>query len=227
MLGRASCKKCAAITSAFEAKVQKDDMGGLRYSTGFPSSHKKRRTDLRLPMEIVTRSGEIKDIQVPLKDYYPAIVLPVFDPPACIDEREYDGGIELVGYTVTRPKRSLDEILEKYDAKEIATYSMRWPEAWARMFAKIGYSLAVKQYGLDRLKQQDIYVLDAIIGTKNDIGRWVGCLDEPTFEGEKDQIVGLFLKDGEIHAVIKLFSWIRKIPAYLVVVGKLSDDAKS
>lgn len=196
-LGRASCRKCAAITSAFEAKVQKDDMAGLRYSMNFPSRHKKDRTDLKLPMEIVTRSGEVKEIRVPPKDYYPVIVLPVFDPPAHIDKREYQGGIELVGYTGTRPKRSPSEILEKYDATEIATYSMRWPEAWARMFAKIGYAFAVKQYGLDKLGRQDVYVLEAIMGTKNDIGMWVGCLDEPAFEGEKDQVIGLSVRDGE------------------------------
>ena len=51
---------------------------------------------------------------------------------------------------------------------------------------------------------------------------WVGCLDEPAFVGEKDQIMALFTRDGEIHAVIKLFSWIKGIPEYHVVVGRLS-----
>lgn len=166
ILEQASCKKCAAVTSAFEGKVQKDDMRGLRYSMGFPSRRKKKRTNLKLSMEIVTRSGEIKDIDVPPEEYYPAIVLPVFNPPAYIDKRDYHGGIELVGYAGTRPKRSPKEILEKYDATEIATYTMRWPEAWAQMFAKIGYCLAVKQYGLNRLREEDVYVLDAIRGNK-------------------------------------------------------------
>src|SRR5439155_19828902 len=61
MLTKASCKKCAAITSDFEGKVQKDDMAGLRYALDFPSRRKRKRTGVRLPMEVVTKSGEVKN----------------------------------------------------------------------------------------------------------------------------------------------------------------------
>jgi hypothetical protein len=64
---KASCIKCAAITSNFERKVQKDDMGALRYALGFPSRRKGKRKNISLPIEIVTHSDEVKSIQVPLE----------------------------------------------------------------------------------------------------------------------------------------------------------------
>lgn len=223
MLGKASCKACAKITSDFEGKVQQHDMGGVRYSLGFPSRRKGKRKDIKLPVEVVTRSGEVKNVEVPPEDYYPIIALPVFKPPAYVSKEKYEGGIELVGYVTTPSKRSLEKFDKEHDAKEIAIYSLRWPEAWARMFAKIGYALAVSEYGVGRLKKEDVYVLNAILGRTNDVGMWVGCVEKPVYGDEyKEQVAGLFLEDGEIHAVIKLFSWLNTVPEYHVVVGKLS-----
>lgn len=150
-----SGKACAAITSDFEGKVQAQDMAGLRYSMDFPSRRKSKRKDVKLPMEVVTTGGESKEIAVVRDEYYPIIALPDFRPPAYVTKDEYNEGIEMVGYTTTPTKRSLEEIAKTHDAIEIATYTLRWPEAWARMFAKIAYATAVQQYGLDRLKEED------------------------------------------------------------------------
>ncbi|MGB7923306.1 MAG: hypothetical protein WCF57_08680 [Pyrinomonadaceae bacterium] len=225
MLGKASCKSCAAITSDFEGKVQQHDMGDLRHSLNFPSRRKNKRKNIKLPMEVITRGGEVKNIEVSPEDYYPIIALPVFRPPAYISKEKYDGGIEMIGYVTVPPKRSLEKIVGELDAKEVAIYSLRWPKAWARMFAKIAYALAVREYGLDRLNREDIYVLSSILGKTNDVGMWVGCVEEQVFSGDqyKEQLAGLWLKDGEIHVVIKLFSWLNIVPEYHVVVGKLSS----
>jgi hypothetical protein len=162
VLAKASCKKCAAITSDFEGKVLKEDMAGVRYALGFPSRRKHKRRGTKLPMEVVARDGEVKTIQVSPEDYIPILALPVFKPPAIETKIPYHGGIELVGYVSNPSKRSTKKLAAEHDAKEIAVYGLRWPEAWARMFAKIAYALAVRDYGLDRLKIDDVYALGAM-----------------------------------------------------------------
>ena len=95
------------------------------------------------------------------------------------------------------------------------------------MFAKVAYALAVRDYGLDRLKAEDVYVLNSILGKRDDVGSWVGGLNQtgPVYGDDfNDQVVGLWEENGEIHAVIKLFAFLNTVPEYHVVVGKLSEE---
>src|SRR5688572_8795232 len=80
-LRKASCKSCAAITSAFEGKVMQD-LATVRHVLDFPTRHRGRRRALMLPVEIVTTRDEKKTIYVPPNEYFPLIALPAFDPPA-------------------------------------------------------------------------------------------------------------------------------------------------
>src|SRR5215213_9496948 len=82
-LKKASCRRCAAITSAFEGKVMQD-LATVRDVIGFPTRHKKSKEQLKLTIEIVTNSDEVKTIQVTSEEAYPMIALPVFKPPAYI-----------------------------------------------------------------------------------------------------------------------------------------------
>lgn len=41
------------------------------------------------------------------------------------------------------------------------------------MVGKTAYALAVKEYGLERLKVEHVYVLNAILGKCDDVGKWV------------------------------------------------------
>jgi len=93
-LGKASCKKCAAITSDFEGKVQRDDMRNLRSVIGFPTRHKKRKPTLKLPHEIVTRCGQVQNIEASAEDAPAIMILPVFKAPAYVSKEPYQDGIE-------------------------------------------------------------------------------------------------------------------------------------
>lgn len=223
-LVKASCKRCAKKTSAFESRVQKQDLGGLRIARGFPTRHKVQRKGVTtLPIEIVTTNGERKDIDVPLEDYYASLPFPLFEPPAYLSKAPYKEGIEMTGWIAVPPKGPIEEVASKYNAKEMATWTLRYPEAWALMFAKIGYALAVGHYGLARIRAEDTYVLSAILGESNDVGMWVGCDDKKVFgrgDSGVSQIAGVSKVGDEIHARIKLFAWL-DVPEYLVVVGKV------
>jgi hypothetical protein len=197
----------------------------------FSNAAQKSKEQLKLTIEIVTNSDEVKTIQVTSEEAYPMIALPVFKPPAYITKQPYESGIELIGYSTTPGKRSvyqqrLDRFAREHDAKEVAMYSLKSPKEWALMFAKVAYALTVRDYGLDRLKVKDVYVLNAILGKCDDIGNWVGGLDQtsPVYSDDyNDQVVGLWEENGEIHAVIKLFAFLNKVPEYQVIVGKLSE----
>lgn len=227
-LGRASCRDCAAITSAFEGKVMQD-LASVRHVLNFPTRHKQRRKKVTLPVEIVTTKGEKKTIYVPPSEYFPLIALPAFDPPAHVSKKEYESGIQLIGVSSTPGKRSvyqerLNKFARDHGAKEIVVYSVRFPTEWGRMFAKAAYAFAVQHYGLEKVPSENVYVVDAILGKSNDIGRWVGGIEisETVFGDEfNDQALGLWEKDGEIHVVIKLFAFINTVPEYHVVVGKV------
>jgi hypothetical protein len=226
ILLKASCKSCAGKTSAFEGKVQRHDLHGLRTALNFPTRRKqKRKATTTLPIEIVTTSGKTKEIYVPIEDYYAILTLPLFEPPAYLSKRPYKEGIKMIGYATVEPKRSIEEIAAKYDARKISIWTFRYPEAWALMFAKIGYALAIRHYGLERIKPDDTFVLNAILGKSNDIGMWVGCDDQKVFterHTEASHTAGVWQKNNEIHARIKFFDWL-DVPEYLVVVGRLSE----
>lgn len=227
-LGKASCRNCAAITSAFEGKVMQD-LAGVRSVFGFPTRHKSRKKDLKLPIEIVTMNDEVKTIEVTEEEYYPMIALPAFKLPAYVTKEKYEAGIEMIGYSTTPGKRSmyqgrLDKFAREHGAKEIAIYSLKWPTEWARMLAKAAYALAIRDYGLERFKIEDVYVLDSILGKNDDVGMWVGGLEQSELvygDEYDDQVVGLWEKDGEIHAIIKLFAFLNTVPEYHVIVGRL------
>jgi hypothetical protein len=224
-LGKASCKKCARITSDFEGKVQRDDMKHLRDVIGFPTRHHKRKIDSKLPHEIVTRDGAITAIDLSLQDAPAIMILPVFKPPAYVRKEPYGEGIEMTGYFLNASVTHTGTIPSNGDITEVAIYSLRWPEAWARMFAKIAYAFAVAEYGLARFKPDDVFVLNAILGETNDVGNWVGCDDERVYGDEfDDQVAGAWIvDDNEVHVIIKLFAWLNSVPEYHVRVGKLSN----
>lgn len=199
-------------------------MKNLRSVIDFPTRHLKRKKELKLPHEIVTKSGEVKVIEVPSKHAPAIMVLSVFKAPAHLSNEAYEEGIEMTGYFMNTSTKYPGTIAQDHNATEVAIYSLRWPEAWGRMFAKIAYAFAVKEYGLSRFKEEDVYVLNAILGKTNDIGKWVGCDRERVFGDEfDDQAVGLWIvEDNELHAVIKLFAWLNSVPEYHVRIGKLS-----
>jgi hypothetical protein len=217
VLGKASCDKCAKITSAIETKVLRDDLGAMRAAVGFPTRHKKKRpTTATLD---VRRLGEWESIEVPIDDYCPVIAGPIFDPPAYVDKRDYEGGIKMVGYYCRPAKREHEAIAKKYEAEGLAVTSLRNPEAWARMLAKIAYGTAVWKYGLAGIKTA--FILDAILGSRDDIGMWVGCdgMEIPAELGTHGHTVVVGRNEGMIFARVKLFDFV-EAAEYLVVVGE-------
>lgn len=106
MLLKASCSKCADITSRFEGKVQREDLLGLRTAAGFPTRHKKDRPKT---LKLKIRRGKAWiEVDVPTEDYVPVISVPTFRSPAYPDDSEYTEGIQALGYYTCAAKRDYE-----------------------------------------------------------------------------------------------------------------------
>jgi hypothetical protein len=92
----------------------------------------------------------------------------------------------------------------------------------ARFIAKMAYGYAVERYSLKAFEKA--YVVPAILGESNDIGRWVGCSDRREFPVRQcDVSVGYQINPGDDLVVkIKMFTRFDG-PEYAVVVGKIKE----
>jgi hypothetical protein len=97
------------------------------------------------------------------------------------------------------------------------------PIDFARMIAKIAFSMAVAVGALVEISNRHAPVLPAILGKANDIGRWVGTITDPISRHEghlhrvlirRDEEKGLLLGD------VQLFS-DSETPRYGVILGEL------
>ena len=93
-------------------------------------------------------------------------------------------------------------------------------EDFARFIAKMAYGYAVEKYGLNAF--DEVYVLPAILGKSDDIGRWVGCSDRREFPVRDCNIsVGfVILPEDELVVKIKMFPRFDGAE-YIVVVGRV------
>ena len=222
VLLNASCNRCADITSKFEMDVLRDTLLPVRAVLGFRTRRKKDRPK-NLPIWRDKDSMDSK-IDVPLSDYPAYLHLPVFKPPAFIEGRDYSCGIEMTGLQVklVGPVRH-EDINRKYDSREIVTYGNLKPPSFARLIAKIAYCLTVGQHGLENI--EECFVLPAILGAVDDIGKWVGSApDRQLYSIVQIHRARLDVgaSSGIVFARISLFTAFDTVE-YIVVVGRLSS----
>lgn len=93
-------------------------------------------------------------------------------------------------------------------------------EDFARFVAKMAYGYAVERYGLDAF--DCVYVLPAILGESDDIGKWVGTSDRREFPIRQCHIsVGFkIIPLDDLVVRIKMFPQFDGAE-YVVVVGRV------
>jgi hypothetical protein len=169
----------------------------------------------------------MRDIEVAAKDHFVPIILPLFAPPAFLSKRPYQSGIVVDGLSVADKfsGRTIEDLDHRYGKGKWRFGLVYEPVAFARMIAKIGYGFAVAEVGLDEI--EEAYVLPAILGERQDIGRWVGCDDgaqEPVTGAAGLHEVGLVLRHRALHAIVRLFAEF-EAEEYRVVIGRVSEEA--
>lgn len=149
------------------------------------------------------------------------MILPISEPPAYLDRRPYVKGTVIKGVIAVQvggpPATEL--------AKELRTKSLSVSVTWhgncfKRLIAKIAYGFAVSNIGIGNI--EEAYVIPAILGEKDDVGRWVGCANDVVLPvGKFLHHIDLAVTNYEIIVRVKLFS-LFQVPEYLVVVGRVS-----
>lgn len=90
---------------------------------------------------------------------------------------------------------------------------MRWTTQFAghtflRMIAKIAYTVTVADVGLEAI--DTAYVIPAILGKTNDIGRWAGCDEVETITDPRYlHGVAQQIENGEVIVRVRLFAGYR------------------
>lgn len=216
---KASCKKCADVTSAFEGEILRNVFLPARAKLKLPTRHKKNRPE-KFPLSI-EKNGQRKDIEVPISEHFTTVTLPEFKLPAFLERRSYKRDIELIALSMSPVgKPQIKEITKKHDAQSLIIENS-FTHAFPRLLAKIAYGFAISEFGLG--KMQKTYVLPAILGESKDIGRWVGCLpySKQRTAGEGLHVLRLHMIHKKVVlAYVRLFASC-DTPEYLVVIGTL------
>ena len=222
VLHEASCANCEAITSAFEGHILGAVWPTARSGLGLRSRHNRTSSH---PL-LVERDGSFIEVQVPAKGYPAVIMFPEFQPPAFLDGRQYESGMEVVAQTnVQVAGPPIEEVAKRYDTKRVRYVATFKGHSFARLIAKIAYGMMVAEFGIDNW--EEIYVLPSIAGRSDDSGRWVGCDGQSKLRTLPLPLhgIGSEVVNGEVIARVCLFAKFGA-PEYVVVVGRLKPNAQ-
>jgi hypothetical protein len=214
-LKKASCLRCAAITSKFEQNILREILLSPRVKLNLRTRDRKNRPS-ELPMTI-TKDGKKETIKVRPQNHFTLLMMPEFNLPTYLDDRPYEKGIDLVGMVAAQiGGPTIDNFRKQYDKISIPVKFT--PVDFARLIAKIAYGYTVAKLGMDLIK--DVYVIPAILGISDDIGRWVGCSLEWKLPPQNDDLhcVEYSVLNDEIYVRVRLFAHF-DTPEYFVVVG--------
>jgi hypothetical protein len=178
ILLEASCESCAGITSGLErAVLRTGNMWPLRGKLGLSSYQKYKENPKAIPFFVVA-DDEKKVELIPTDEASILLPFPKFDVPAFISPHGYHTGIRVSGLLFYCFGDNLDEYAAARGWKEMTTVEVQRPVEFAKMLAKIGWAAAVA--GREHLKLTGPpFVLPAILGGEDDIGRWVGGHTDP------------------------------------------------
>jgi hypothetical protein len=175
------------------------------------------------PLQVI-RDGVEETLELPIDQFPILLPMPIFEPPAYLSGRAYKSGINIVGIHTLNFGPKPDEVSQHLGVHRIRITHNQQSVGFARMLAKIGYSYAVAEIGINSFDK--VFVLPAILGKVDDIGRWVG-IDQPLAPKFPKLLHRLSLRiDREtrlLFAVVHLFA-DSESPSYLVVLGCLKKD---
>lgn len=221
ILPKSSCKECAGITSFLERKILRGPLLPVRAAAKFKTRRPRNRPST-FPMKVI-QQGQEHLRNVPIEDHLTLLVLPLLPPPAYADERPYTMGIEIIGRETILFGDEPAEIMRRFNAEGLSVSMNYQYVEFVRMIGKIAYAFTVAQFGLSAIAEP--YVLPAIMGQRDDIGKWVGSSDfvyEAEKQGAIHTIVTNFLEwQGEklLVANVKLFANAHP-HGYNVIVGR-------
>lgn len=222
VLPQASCKSCRTITGRFEQEVLRGAMWPVRMFRELQSRTKFSEAPRTRPVTVTDRAGASEVIHVGYADAPVVFSFPLFAVPAFLDPEEYQAGIRLRGLATVGFGSTPESLAATFDARQVRWEADYRYVSFARMLAKIAYASAIAQGGLN-LFDGEAYVLPAILGTRDDIGRWVGTLTKP-YENHKGRLHRVDFGESKekdlLMAEVQLFS-DSETPSYGIILGQI------
>ncbi|MGD9578920.1 MAG: HNH endonuclease, partial [Syntrophorhabdus sp.] len=222
-LPKSSCKRCARITSKFELAVLRGSMRPVRIYRKIQSRGKHQDSPVKYLVTIES-GGDRKDIKVPIEDYPILVTFPIFAVPGYLLDIQKSKGINVTGHAIISFGCKPADTLRKYNgARLIIMPTVDTPVDFARMIAKIAFSMAVATGAFEDEDYSKSFVLPAILGEKDDIGKWVGTITVPITSAKYHLHRVLVYRDidkGLLVGDVQIFS-DSETPRYGVILGKL------
>lgn len=222
ILRNASCAACARTTSQWEGLVLTAMMGPFRAALELPTRRpKKRPTDV--PVR-VRRGSSWSDERMPIAALGTVAPFPILPPPGIYEDRPTSDGFKTLGFVAIRVFLNSEDqpanVARRAGANEVLMEVPLHPGAFMRMLAKIAWGFTVDRFGLDAIEPS---ILGLILGTDDDLGRWVGfpATGKSAFAGPPDVTFRATVyasEAGDVIAAIQLFG-PHGGPEYQVVVG--------
>ncbi|WP_129780355.1 hypothetical protein [Peristeroidobacter soli] len=224
VLPRASCRICATITSKFELKVLRGPLQWVRSGLELKSRTPRKGRPTSLPLG-VTRDGATTIESVPIGDNLHTVILPIYGQPGFLLEAETAPGIITKAMYTGHYNHSPDEVRANLRAEAISLQLYYPAVEFARMVAKIAYAYAVGVAGIEVVR--GARPVSAILGKANNIGAWVGTVNEAVqpLPSSALHTVSLLRDQGHIAATVCLFSEM-PAPLYLVLLKGAGDACR-
>lgn len=208
-LPKSSCKECARITSKFELAVLR---GSMRPACIFREiqSRKNHENAPKLYPITLESDGAEKTIEIPIEDYPILVTFPIFGVPGLLLGKDETHGITMTGHITTSFGCKPEDTLKKYSGSRIAIEPTGdTPVDFAKMIAKIAFSMAVATGAFEGADYSKSFVLPSILGKNEDIGQWVGTITDPIISAKyhlhrvlihRDTEKGLLIGDIQIFS---------------------------
>jgi hypothetical protein len=220
VLGDASCPRCREETSAFEAAVLRGPMRNVRVLRRL-RSRSKHSTALQAATLEAVRNGAVERVQLPLEQFPILLPFPTFEQAGYLTGKSVRG-VSITGVLTVSFGANPEAVLKQLRAQSITIKSAPdHPVAFARMIAKIAYSMAAARGATARL-EEPAFVLPAIRGQADDIGTWVGTL--PVVRKTPGLLHKISIIEDPasslLRAEVQLFA-DSEAPTYEVIIGKM------
>lgn len=226
ILPKSSCRACATlINREIEAPILNQEMKAFRTFQSLPTRRPKQRPTT---FDLRNRDGTV--ITIPADEYYGPLPLYKFKQPRVLTgaapvSNDHAWLMDVFG-TNEEAEMALRAKYPKWDG----THRLKpQPFHFARLLAKIGYSYAAAELGLDSFLPGD--VIDTILGKTKDYFRCVGGTDPEPHPGPEDEppghwfgMEGVFRQRGVglvCHVVVRIRLFAKyHVPTYAVVAGE-------
>jgi hypothetical protein len=169
----------------------------------------------------IWRGGVEEVVNLPAAQYPVVLQMPILAPPGMLGGGEVTSGVRVLGCNAISFGPKPEEVAQSLGASRISWTDTHRPVEFARMLAKIGYSYAVAELGLDLF--QEVFVRGTILGQFDDAGFWVGTEEAVAAkrQGLLHHLVVDYHPDTKVVKVVVHLLADSDTPSFAVFVGQL------